>query len=91
MVNAQDFTYSKGYLGLLSALGASLGITFCCTPSVLTVYRSWRAKVSSTDVHGTEATAATAFQIPDIAERTSGLTHFYMPLAVLPDISLILC
>lgn len=34
MVNADDFTYSKGYLGLLSALGASLGITFCCAPAV---------------------------------------------------------
>ena len=32
MVNADDFTYAKGYLGLLSELGASLGIIFCCVP-----------------------------------------------------------
>ena len=32
MVDAQDFTYSKGYLGLLSTLGATLGIIFCCAP-----------------------------------------------------------
>ena len=43
MVNAEDFTYSKGYLGLLSALGASLGITFCCAPTVPTAYHHWRA------------------------------------------------
>ena len=42
MVNADDFTYSKGYLGLLSALGASLGITFCCAPSLLAVYNHYR-------------------------------------------------
>lgn len=43
MANAEDFTYSKGYLGLLSALGASLGITFCCATAVPVVYRQWRA------------------------------------------------
>lgn len=42
MVNAQDFTYSKGYLGLLSMLGASLGIIFCCAPAVVAIYRMWR-------------------------------------------------
>ena len=44
MVNADDFTYSKGYLGLLSELGASLGITFCCVPSIYGGYnRCWHA------------------------------------------------
>ena len=38
MVNADDFTYSKGYLGLLSELGASLGITFCCVPYMRPVF-----------------------------------------------------
>ena len=38
MVNADDFTYSKGYLGLLSALGASLGITCCCALVMPSVY-----------------------------------------------------
>ena len=42
MVNAQDFTYSKGYLGLLSMLGASLGIVFCCAPVVPILYRHCR-------------------------------------------------
>ena len=42
MVNAQDFTYSKGYLGLLSTLGVSLGIIFCCAPVVPFVYRKLR-------------------------------------------------
>ena len=42
MVNADDFTYSKGYLGLLSVIGASLGITFCCAPSMPIVYEQCR-------------------------------------------------
>ena len=42
MVNAQDFTYSKGYLGLLSTLGASLGIVFCCAPVVPFLYGRYR-------------------------------------------------
>ncbi len=41
MVNAEDFTYSKGYLGLLSALGASLGITFCCVSALPVVYHHY--------------------------------------------------
>ncbi|KAM0800685.1 hypothetical protein BDR22DRAFT_850123 [Usnea florida] len=45
MVNAQDFIYSKGYLGLLSALGASLGITFCCIPGIYRGYQRWRKKL----------------------------------------------
>lgn len=42
MVNAQDFTYSKGYLGLLSTLGVSLGIVFCCAPVVPFLYGRFR-------------------------------------------------
>lgn len=42
LVNAQDFTYSKGYLGLLSTLGASLGIITCCAPAVRSTYLLWR-------------------------------------------------
>jgi len=41
MVDAQDFTYSHGYLGLLSLLGATLGIVFCCVPCVLVIYTHW--------------------------------------------------
>ena len=44
MVNAQDFIYSKGYLGLLSTLGATLGITFCCAPGSPRVYKELREK-----------------------------------------------
>lgn len=42
MVNAEDFTYSKGYLGLLSTLGALLGIIFCCVPCFPGVYAEMR-------------------------------------------------
>lgn len=42
MVDAEDFTYSKGYLDLLSALGASLGISFSCALAALVVYRHRR-------------------------------------------------
>lgn len=42
MVNAQDFTYSKGYLGLLSTLGVSLEIIFCCAPVAPVLYRRYR-------------------------------------------------
>ena len=44
MINADDFTYSKGYLGLLSALGASLGIIFCCAPSLRALYIYYRKR-----------------------------------------------
>ena len=46
MVNADDFTYSKGYLGLLSELGASLGITCCCAPFMPSLYRDCRQAYS---------------------------------------------
>lgn len=39
MVNAEDFTYSKAYLGLLFTLGAALGIIFLCAPSAVLIYR----------------------------------------------------
>ena len=42
MVNAQDFTYSKGYLGLLSTIGASLAVFFCCAPHMIGLYRYLR-------------------------------------------------
>ena len=42
MVNAQAFTYSKGYLGLLSTLGVSLGIILCCAPVVPFLYRRYQ-------------------------------------------------
>ena len=42
MVTARDFIYSKGYLGLLSTLGASLGIIIICAPSVVGLYRGLR-------------------------------------------------
>lgn len=42
MVNAQDFTYSKGYLGLLSAVGASFAVFFCCARYIYLVYNHLR-------------------------------------------------
>ncbi|KAL8953265.1 MAG: hypothetical protein Q9222_000870 [Ikaeria aurantiellina] len=37
-VTAPDFTFSSGYLGLLSELGALLGIICCCVPSLRAVF-----------------------------------------------------
>ena len=34
LTTSADFTYSKGYIGLLSVLGALLSIIFCCVPSI---------------------------------------------------------
>jgi hypothetical protein len=57
MANAEDFTYSKGYLGLLSMLGASLGIALCCMPSIFpcarAISRWWksRPKGYATGIH----------------------------------------
>ena len=68
MVNAQDFTYSKGYLGLLSALGASLGITFCCAPAAPGVYHQWRTTLlerASRLTHVNERSTAVASGIPN--------------------------
>lgn len=45
MANAEDFTYSNGYLGLLTMLGASLGIALCCVPCSILCTRAvirWR-------------------------------------------------
>ena len=67
MVNAEDFTYSKGYLGLLSALGASLGITFCCAPVVPVVYHQWRAALlerASTATRINESSRVNEISIP---------------------------
>ena len=50
MINADDFTYSKGYLGLLSALGASLGIIFCCVPSLCGLYFYYRNRSRKREV-----------------------------------------
>jgi len=41
MVNAQDFTYSKGYLGLLSAIGGALGVIFCCIFDLYRIFRQF--------------------------------------------------
>ena len=69
MVIAADFTYSKGYLGLLSTLGASLGIIFCCAPGVPLICQQWREasrkRAFSLRVHIDEEHAATASGIPN--------------------------
>ena len=68
MVNAQDFIYSKGYLGLLSALGASLGITFCCAPAVPGIYSQLRKmllKLASRLTHVNERSTAVISRHPN--------------------------
>ncbi|OTA92615.1 hypothetical protein M434DRAFT_31634 [Hypoxylon sp. CO27-5] len=42
-VNSSDFSYDQGYLGLLSTLGALLGIISCCAPSFAQFYRQLKA------------------------------------------------
>jgi hypothetical protein len=39
MTTSTDFTFSKGYLGLLSVLGCLLSIICCCLPSIVYVLR----------------------------------------------------
>lgn len=85
MVNAQDFTYSKGYLGLLSTLGASLGIIFCCVPSVsglcINSWKKYRARArASMAIHVDEENLAAASEFPDapsfeMVDSSSPQTH----------------
>ena len=68
MVNAPDFTYSKGYLGLLTTLGASLGNIFCCAPFAPLIYQQLRKaylKRVSRAVHIDEENAAAASETLD--------------------------
>ena len=68
MANAQDFTYSKGYLGLLSALGASLGIIFCCAPAAPAVYQQCRTMLLERALrltHVNEISTAVNSRIPN--------------------------
>ena len=39
MTTSTDFTFSKGYLGLLSVLGCLLSIICCCLPSIAYIFR----------------------------------------------------
>ena len=69
MVDAQDFTYSKGYLGLLSTLGATLGIIFSCAPSARTLFLKLREAYlerTSTAVHIDEESAVAGQETPYI-------------------------
>ena len=69
MVVAQDFTYSKGYLALLSTLGASLGIIFCCVPysrGILGHLREVYHKRTSVAVQIDKERAATDLENPKI-------------------------
>ena len=51
MVNSTDYTYSKGYLGLLSVLGALLSVITCSAPSLVPLVREvsrlWRRPISN--------------------------------------------
>ena len=38
-VNAPDFSFSGGYLGLLSELGCLMGVIFCCVPYLPSLFR----------------------------------------------------
>lgn len=78
MVNARDFTYSHGYLGLLSTLGVSLGIIFCCANVVPFVYG--RLRPTQTEIH----------KLPDVPPTIPGpdegwMTHRRTSSDVLTD------
>lgn len=80
MVNAEDFTYSKGYLGLLSALGASLGIlgaslgiTFCCAPAIPVLYHHCRASfLEMSHINERTTTFASKYAVPRIIVNSNG-------------------
>ena len=38
-VNAPDFSFSNGYLGLLSELGCLIGVVVCCVPYLRSTFR----------------------------------------------------
>ena len=54
-VNAPDFSFSSGYLGLLSELGALIGIICCCVPSLRAPFVKLRRQIHPTEgfVHET--------------------------------------
>ncbi|KAI0840098.1 hypothetical protein F5Y06DRAFT_248107 [Hypoxylon sp. FL0890] len=45
-VNSSDFSYDQGYLGLLSTLGALLGIISCCATSFAQFFRHLKSSTS---------------------------------------------
>jgi hypothetical protein len=56
LATSPDFTYSKSYLGLLSALGSMLGIILCSVPTLSSVIRA-RQGANSTG-HNTKTDAS---------------------------------
>lgn len=69
MVNAEDFTYSKGYLGLLSTLGALLGIIFCCVPYLRGVYTEMREMLRKRSLQPEEEVGATSQETPNVVSH----------------------
>lgn len=75
MVNAEDFTYSKGYLGLLSTLGGSLGIIFCCVPGLYGVYTEIREILRKRGLNAVrsrqpdEEVGARSLETPNVVSR----------------------
>ena len=58
MANSSDFTYSKGYLGLLSALGALLSVITCCAPCLVPIIKLLKVRnivnsIKRSDVYNT--------------------------------------
>ena len=44
MVISTDFTYSRGYLGLLSVLGVLLSIITCCVPCLAPIFEQKKVR-----------------------------------------------
>ena len=78
ITNNSDFTYSKGYIGLLSVLGGLLGVMTCCVPSLWTLASSSSVQTSlkwvlSTTTLKTRFPDAFAFRRSAIAFQRSAV------------------
>jgi len=76
-VDSPDFTFSNGYLGLLSVLGALLGVICCCVPSFRPILRRVFQKMSpdnESDV-ANKVVAESSFETSSRAITSPQATH----------------
>ena len=71
-VSSPDYTYSKGYLGLLSVLGALLSIITCCSPGINFFVRKIIGRRSrTTDPAPQEVPEAEEHQVPEATNKST--------------------
>ena len=69
VVTSTDFTYTRGYLGLLSVLGALLSIIMCCALPIMTLVNKLRSRpVPSEAAVVYEITTNSIAEVKNIAE-----------------------